>query len=356
MLILVYLFQNYWSNIENNDLEFQLKKNNKNTLNMVDLDLSKIELIKRNLQLINQVCEDDTQTEKNDYLRKIPKFNTNFDKWNMVFNNSKNNKKSILFEDSEQNNGNIWNIRSVISRDHESLNQVVDKKKFELMFTSLGTIRKSKNKTIYLNLNTNEGIKNPLTQTLESGSLTNTDKGPQSAFTSKKQRRTENKQILNSEQAMRRRRRIDKLLKTERIGMKANSVINKIRSVKGKLPNLELYLIENLRKDRRSNDKKGSWKTQRIGHKNNNSNVTEKYGEFSHYEECKSQDSTQKATFANKNLCFTHGKRDLYNIVQPVLRTKSQKKENLDYLVLRSENLITKLTLIVLLLWIVNPM
>ena len=126
-----------------------------------------------------------------------------------------------------------------MSRDHESLNQVVDKKKFDLMFTSLGTIRKSKNRTIYLNFNTNEGIKNPLTQTLESGSLTNTDKGPQSAFTTKKQRRTENEQIQNSEQAVRHRRRIDKLLKTERIGMKANSVINKIRSVKG------TYLILN---------------------------------------------------------------------------------------------------------------
>ena len=143
-------------------------------------------------------------------------------------------------------------------RDHESLYQVVGKKKFELMFTSLGKIRKFKNRTIYLNFDTNEGIKNPLTQKLESGSLTNTDKGPQSTFTSKKQHRTKNEQILNSEQAVRRRRRIDKLLKTERIGIKANSLINKIRSVKGKLPHLELDLIENLRKDRRSNDKKGS--------------------------------------------------------------------------------------------------
>ena len=67
-------------NIEQEEMEFQLKKNNKSTLNLVELDFSKIEIIKRNLQLINQVCEDDTQAEKVDYPRKIPKLNATFDK------------------------------------------------------------------------------------------------------------------------------------------------------------------------------------------------------------------------------------------------------------------------------------
>ena len=81
-----------------------------------------------------------------------------------------------------------------------------------------------------------------------------------------------------------------------------------------------------MRKDRRSNDKKGSWDTLRIGHKNNNSNITEKHGEISHYEECKSQDSTQKATFINKNIHFTSGKSTFITLYSMFRTRKIRRK------------------------------
>jgi len=61
------------------DCEFKLKKQNKSSINLQKLDIDKIELIKRNLYLINAVCEDHLDSNFQGSKKPLTRLNSTFD-------------------------------------------------------------------------------------------------------------------------------------------------------------------------------------------------------------------------------------------------------------------------------------